>query len=1301
MVAKYEGCSVVGASFGGEMRLNLSLPRFLSLSLFLAFFQITVRAVGRAKRLLVVTPGRFLAVAVLLVFAEVSLHAQTNNGAIAGSILDSQGAAIAGAQVTATGVESHSVYNTVSSSTGAYRLSNLVLGTYDITVTAGSFKTALLTGVVVQINTTAVLDVTLQLGAVTQTVTVLADAPTIQTETPEIGTVVDAKEIIDLPLSLNSSGQSFLRSPETFVFLAPGTQGPGTNQNGNNSSGIFQSKLSGGQNFSTEVLLDGVSTTRSDSGSAFDQTAPSVEALSEFKVLTSTFSAEFGRTSGGIESFATKSGGNDYHGTAFDLFRNTSLDANSWINNFNRSKRPADHQNDFGGSLGGPVQLPKLYNGRDKSYFFFSYEQYRNNPGTTQTDTLPTQAELQNGDFSALLGPQLKDSKGNPILNPCDNTPVSQGQIFDPSTTRTVMVGGSPVQCRTAFPGNIVPKTSWDPVAVKVLSYLTVQAVPSRGLRGNFIYPSSQTIRDTTMTFRIDQNWGTKNKFFFTYSSRDQETPSGANVLPSPLNSNFFNSNFTHYIRFGWDYTVTPNWLNSFAIGYNRLHNKSTPDSVNGMDWPAVLGIGNASGAVFPQFMFNGPNVGAVGYTGFSTSSFNGHVPNSLVTSDNVHWIHGAHSVSFGLEWRAYQYSFITNGNTSPSYGFNSFQTAYTANDNSTGDPFASFLLGLPNQEQLSITSLNPRLNSNYFAAYVQDDFKVRHDLTLNLGLRYDIDTPRTEAHGAQSNLSLTAHNAAAGGLPGALIYTPFAVQGGTYYKDFAPRAGFAYAPTALFGHIRNIVFRGGYAIYYAALFYDDLPTGTIQFSSGSTVQPIFTSADNFKPVQALSAGFPSFTPPQNTTDPTIQNGQNVGYIANSYGRPGRTQNYSFEIQKQLAKDLILSVGYVGVNGDHLHTNIAQVNILNPKYYHLGNALNLSVTDPAAQPVLSQLGVTVPNWFEPLYGPGGPQAGHDTISQLLRPFPQYQDIGGSNNGKCACLENLGVSSYNSFQAKLERRFRNGLNLLVSYTFSKTITNADSAIPVFSGFSSNEFAAQNPFNPSLQKALSYQDTPHALVISYLYELPAGPGKAHFSHGVASKFLGGWAVSGVLRYQTGTPTILNSFVSSPPGTDGAFRLSVVPGVPLLAPNHGSFNPLITNASTNVPNPSPSGCNENPDGTFSPASTNNFFNCAAFIDPNPTGLIATRGWIYGNAPLVLGNVRSPHYNNEDFAILKSTTIHENHEIDFKVDIPNAFNRHVFDTLDGWVGDTNFGAPKNIFGGNPIASSVRQLQITLRYKF
>lgn len=1210
-------------------------------------------------------------------------RAQSDRGTIAGTVLDSSGGVVVGAQVTAKSKDTGATYTTMSGPTGGYRIPDLPVAAYDVTITASGFKTSEQKGVIVQVNSTASLDVTLQTGDVKETLTVLADTPRIQTESSEVGTVVTSKQILELPFSLNSSGQSFLRSPETFVFLAPGTQGPGTNQNGSVSAGIFQSKLSGGQNFGTEVLLDGVSTTRSDSGSAFDQTAPSVEALSEFKVLTSTFSSEFGRTTGGIESFATKSGGNDFHGTAFDLFRHEKLDANSFSNNIVSAPKPKDRQNNFGGSLGGPVWIPKVYDGKNKTFFFFSWEQYRNSPGTVAIATLPTPAELT-GDFSALLGGPTG------ATNPCDGTPILKGQIFDPSTTKTV--GGQ--KCRTAFPGNKIT-SGIDPVSQKVLTFLTARPnVPGdlNGLENNFVFRSSNKIRDTTMSFRIDQNWGTSDHFLFSYSSRDQETLAGTPTLPGVLDPNFFNSNFTHYVRFGWNHTISTSLANSFTIGLNRLNNLSKAVSVNGTDWPKELGISGADGLVFPQMSFDGSPLG-IAYQGFSTQSFNGHVPNSLVTADNVSFVRGRHTISLGFEWRAYQYSFISNGNTSPAYTFSNLQTAYIAGDGSTGDPFASFLLGLPSQEQLSITSLNPRLKSNYYATYVQDDFKLRRNLTLNLGLRYDVDNPRRESHDSQSSLDLRIPNPGAGGLPGALLFGKASNQGKTYYKDIGPRIGFAYSPDRIFGlPMRNIVFRGGYGIYYGALFYDDLPTGTIQFSNGATVQPTFTSPDNFTPVQSLSAGFPSFPPPVASTDPTLDNGKNVGYIAPAYGRPARTQNWNFEIQKELAPDLILSLGYVGVKGDYLHTNIAQVNGLNPKFYSLGNQLrnSLSSADPAVQAqnaaILATLGVTVPNWFEPLYA----ASGQDTIAQLLRPFPQYLDIGGSNNGMCSCLENLGVSTYNSFQAKLERRFRNGLNLLASYTYSKTLTNADSAIPVFSGFQTHEFSAQDPFHPLSQKALSYQDTPHMLVVSYLYELPVGKGKKYLNHGVASKILGGWEVSGVQRYQSGTPTILSTNFNGPPGTDSTLRFSVNPGVPILDPNHGSFSISL-----------PTGCVENQtNGTFASATTNNLFNCAAFSDPNATGLIASRGWVFGNAPLVLGNVRSQHYFNEDFAIQKRTSWGDRQSIVFKVDIPNAFNRHIFGTLDGGITDNSFGEPGS--PGNPnVVSPTRQIQLTLRYAF
>jgi len=1226
------------------MRFNLSLLRFLSFSLFLTFSGITARA-------------------------------QSDRGTIAGTVLDSSSGVVANAKVTATDTATSTTYSATTGPTGGYRLYDLRVGVYGVTVSAPGFKIAEKTGVVVQINSTASLDFSLQTGDVKEIVTVLADAPSLQTESSDIGTVVDKRQIQDLPLSLSSSGQSFLRSVESFVFLTPGTAGPGTNSD-TPSSGVFESKLSGGQNFSTEVILDGASIVHAELGSTFDENAPSVEALNEFKVTTSTIPAEFGRTSGGVESFTTKSGANVFHGTAFDILRNDKLDANSWTNNLNGAPKPRDHQNDFGGSLGGPVWIPKLYNGHDKSFFFFSWEQYRNNVGTSNITTLPTDAE-RTGDFSALLGADTG------LINPCDNSHIFKGQIFDPATTKTVVVGGQPVQCRTAFPGNKIT-SPLSPVASNVLGFMQVHpnVAPSagnlNGLINNFLFISNKPIRTTTMSFRIDQNLGTRSKFFFSYSDRDLEALNGTPVLPPPLDQNFFRSRVSHYLRFGWDDTLSSTLLNHFNVGFNRLNDPSKGVSVTGQDWEKTLGITGASGPGFPQFGFGGSPIG-IGYQGFGGGSFDNAIPNGLLVADSITWIKGRHSLRMGFEWRHSQFSRISNANTSPNYSFQNLQTAAIANSTQTGDPFASFLLGLPNEESLTLSSHNPRWNSNYYVGYVQDDFKFRKDLTFNLGLRYDVDTPRHEALGAQSVLDLTVPNNGNSTVPispivpGALIYGPNATGTKAYYKDVGPRLGFAYAPERLFGRVRQTVIRGGYGIYYSALSYSDFGDS---LTSGTTVTPDFKSQNGFTPAQSLDAGFPSFTPPSNAKDPALLNGGFPTFVAKGYGRPGMVQNWSLEVQHQLAPDLILSVGYVGTHATRLHSNLVQTNSIDPKFYSLGKKLNDSVSSAEGQAILASLGITEPSWFRPLYGNNEP------VGQLLRPFPQFQDIGTS-----CCLENVGQSTFNALEAKLERRFRNGLNLLASYTFSKTLTDADSTFPVFSAFASNNFGAQNPFNLKSEKALSYQDTPHAVVISYLYELPAGPGKKYLNHGPASKVLGGWQVGGVHRYQSGSPVIFNSFAQSPPFSGGNFKYSRVPGVSIFSPNKSSFNPSL-----------PSGCSENADGTFGSLTTNNYFNCAAFFDQNADSLIAQRGYQFGNLPLTLGNVRSQHYFSEDFAIVKRTAITETHSLIFKADIPNAFNRHIFGTLDGFLLDSTFGVPK---GPRGVINARRQIQLTLRYQF
>ena len=1222
--------------------------------------------------------ARYLAIALFVLALATPGFSQSDRGTIAGTVLDSSGGAVTGATVTATDTGTSAVYTATTGPTGGYRLFDLRVSVYKVSVAAPGFKTDEKTGVVVQVNSTASLDFSLQPGAVTETLTVVADAPGLQTETSDMGTVVDKRQIEDLPLALAATGQSHLRSPESFVFLAPGTTGPGTTTGG--SAGIFESKLSGGQSFSTEVLLDGASIIHAELGSQFDENAPSVEAMNEFKVTTSTIPAEFGRTSGGVESFTTKSGANAFHGTAFDILRNDKLDANSWTNNFNKAPKPTDHQNDFGGSLAGPVWIPKLYNGHNKSFFFFSWEQYRKNEGTSNITTLPTDAE-RTGDFSALLA-----AGGGPTgqTNPCDGTPILKGQIFDPSTTKTV----NGQLCRTAFPGNKIT-TGLSPVAVKVLSYLQVHPniAPTtanlNGLINNFIFTSNRPIRETNMSFRIDQNLGANHKFFFSYSGRDNEQLNGIPTLPGVLDPNFFKSRVAHYLRFGWDDTISPNLLNHFNVGFNRLNDPSKGVSVTGQDWEKTLGITGASGPGFPVFNFGGSPVN-VGYQGFAASNSDTAIPNSLLVADSVSWIKGRHSLRFGFDWRSSQFSRIGQSDTSPNFNFSNHQTAFKPADNTSGDPFASFLLGLPDDENLVISSHNSRWIANYYAGYVQDDFQFRKNLTLNLGFRYDVDTPRHEATGAMSVLDLTAPNSGnaavpiSPAVPGALIYGRNATGAKTYYKDFAPRVGFAYSPAKLLGHFSNTVVRGGYGIYYAALSYSDFGD---QLSSGTTVNPDFPSPNQFDPgIRSLDAGFPGYTPPSNAQDPALLNGGGPSYLAAGYGRPGMVQNWSFEIQHQLATDLILSVGYVGTHGTRLRSNLAQIDSIDPKFYPLGTKLGDSVSSPAGQATLASLGVTIPNWFIPLYGPSKP------IDQLLRPFPQYTSI--STNA----FENLGQSTFNALEVKLERRFHNGLNVLASYTYAKTLTDADSAQPFFSGFGTNTtFGVQNPFNLKSEKAVSSQDVPHALVLSYIYELPAGPGKKYMSHGVASKVLGGWQIGGVQRYQSGSPASILFGVPSPEASGGNFLLSRVPGAPIYSPNKSSFDPAKGS----------SGCIEDTQtGLFTSMSTNNYFNCAAFFDPNAPGLVAQRGYVFGDSPIRFGNIRSDHYFSEDFAIVKRTAISETHSLIFKMDIPNAFNRHIFGQPDTGITDNEFGAPAGRDFGS-LSSAVRQIQFTLRYQF
>jgi hypothetical protein len=1220
--------------------------------------------------------GSLLLALVLFAFSPAALS-QANQGAIAGVVEDSSGAVVPNAKLTATEKSTGTTYQAVTTSAGSYRFPNVRIGTYDVTVTAAGFKVATLTGVVVQVATTASLDVKLAAGGVNESIVVSADSPTVQSESSDIGTVVGNKQILDLPLALGSSVQA-MRSPEAFVFLTPGAVGPGSDSG---NGGTFESKITGGQNYATEVLLDGASTTRSENGSSFDETAPSVDALGEFKVITSTLPAEFGRTTGGIESFSTKAGTNKYHGEAYDIFRNQDLDANTWGNDYQLSQNPTDRstfatpldrQNDYGGTFGGPVRLPHFYNGKDKTFFFFSWEQYRQTNGGTQTSTLPTTAEL-GGDFTAAL-----NTSSVLGTNPCDNTPIYQGEIFDPATTKTV--GG--VECRTAFmneagnTGNKIPAGRFSSVGQKILSYYPA-AQNQNSLVNNYIFPFSYPILDTSMTVRIDQNLSEKSKAYFTYSSRNNARISTTPEWAGPAGygrSQFF---ATHFIRFGYDYSFKPTILNHLNLGYNRTNSKNVGAGASeggSSNWDATLGISGASGLMFPSITF--PAGEPLAPSAFGDNVDGDTIDNGFRVNDSLTWIKGRNEFKFGYEQWYQQYSPLNFQNTSGTFTFSRDQTSGIPTlSPTTGNAIASILLGEPQNVSVTAYASQARWLRSYFAGFVQDTIKVAPTFTLNIGLRYEIDEPQKEAYGDTSNISLTAPNPGAGNLPGALV---FAGKGtgrngnvnerwaNIWKKDFGPRIGFAWSPSMF---QNKTVFRGGYGIIYGGLQYADF--GAFN-RTGFQANPSFNSVNGFDPALPIDSGVPAYPAPPNF-DPTQLNFTGPQYTDPSYGRSPMIQNWSAEVQHQITNDLIIDLAYVGQHSTNLRSNFDAVNSLNPKYFSQGANL------------LTQIG------SQTAVAP--PYAGFPTtaiVAQALVPFPQY--FGFNTDG---ALENLGQSTYNALEAQLTRRFRNGLNLMASYTWSKTLTDADAALPFFATLHQGG-APQNAFNKTGDKAISNQDLPQNFVLSYVYELPFGKNKKFLSHGgVVDRIVGGWSVSGVQRYESGQP-IAFGCATGVPAFAGCIRFDQIPGSQIFSPawESGHFVPVSPSQPNGI-------------SMFNPVDAPGNVN-PAFDDPNSAANLAARGsYAFGTLPRVDGDIRMGHYLSEDFNLLKRTKLTEGSDLLLQVNALNAFNRHVWNRPNdlgpndgaafGIINYNNFSTT----GGGGYLLFPRRLQLQLKVEF
>ena len=1265
--------------------------------------------------------------------------AQSVRGAIGGSVTDPTGALIPNATITATNQGTGGKNTTHSTGAGVYNFPDLPIGTYVVTVSADGFQTKTSTGVLVTVNSTIALNVSLSSGSVNEVVTVDASGLQLQTETSDINGTISNKQVEDLPLSL-AAGVGGLRSPETFVFLIPGTTGPGSGTAGNTGNGVFFSRLSGGQAYGAEVLLDGASIQRSENGSSFDETSPSIEALQEFKVTTSAPSAEFGRTTSGIESFSTKSGTNSFHGMAYAIVKNRVFDANNWFNNGYEKldcngvseincpyKLPQDSKYDFGGVFDGPVWVPKLYNGHNKTFFTFAWEKYKYRPGTVSVSTVPTAAE-RGGNFADVLGGYVPggntapDGTPNVLLNPCTGQGVHYNQIFDPTTSNSPSPN---VFCRTPLAGNAVPTSYLSPTAAAIIKGLPLpnqapQSTDVFGYTGNYAQTGVAPNDNTTYTIRIDQNLGQRSKIFASYNTRQNFKLTAAPNFPEPFNNSGYVQTFTtHYSRAGWDYNITPTLINHLNLGYNRTNSVNLSAEFMTKQTAASYGLANDHSDFFPIIAFPSPDAPTT--LGQQQNGVN--IDNGVRVNDIVSWLKGRNSIRFGIDYRNQRYS--TNQYNNDTLNFYRDQSAGVSNTCcGSGNPFASFLMGEVGNGVQEVYNVNPRWKSWYIAGFVQDDVKLTSNLTINVGMRWDLDNPRHEGLNRTSDFSFTAPDSVAGGLPGALEFGTTCgncnkAWADTWYKDFAPRVGFAYV---LPGTNGKAALRGGGSIIYGPLQYNDFGSSMLQgynqtqnvaFGNTPTMGGAFTPAfrlDSSSPAdpQNPNIGFPtySFAPNTNPAQLTAQNGpgsfQAVAgdLILARDGRPSMTSNWSLQLQDQIAQDLIFTIGYIGEVSQNLRSGfLTNFNNISTSYFGLGDVLSNSQYNIPE-------GSSATNPFGTYKAPYSTFTG--SVGQSLRPFPQYDYIADD-----CCLENLGHSSYNALVTSLERRFRNGINLQASYTWSKNLTDADSLIPFSYTATNQREQAQYSNNLKGDKAVSVQNLTNQISLSYLYQLPFGEGRKWMNHNRALDLLvGGWEVGGIQRYASGQP-IGFGCASGIPYYQNCIQFDAGPA----SLNGKNFASAAYQKNKNGPSVF------NGQSWFKPAyrvpGTNNSptytdpgvpMSQAGFVDENREGVGWARPFSPGCgtpnapcsfAPFSLGNlarvtqaITGPLYLAEDVSLLKDFRVTEKVTFQLKGEAFDLFNRHRMALPDLSPSDssqsTGFGIPTGVDYGP------RNMQVT-----
>ena len=1039
--------------------------------------------------------------------------AQQITGSVTGTVTDPTGAPVANAPVKLTNTGTDATQSSNTDADGNFRFLLLPPGNYSVQVSATGFKSYVRAGIVVEVDRSIAVPVSLQIGQVNETVEVSGASPLLEPNTSSLGTVMEEKKVLDLPLNG--------RNPMGLANLIPTVKGIGYFGGQVLSSWRLAAiSIGGGQPLTNGFLVDGIANDKMvDSG---PMTFLTVDSTQEFKVQTNGMSAEFGRTSGGVISMITKSGTNGYHGSLFEFLRNEKLNANDFFANKAGRAIAPDKVNQFGGTFSGPLK-------RDKLFFFYNYEGYRERSASTETVTSPTAAQ-RTGDFSGLR-------TGGTLIT-----------IYDPSTTRPDPANTGKF-IRDPFPSNTIPTSRINTVGANILKYYPLPTNPSV-LAANTFLQSATPIDKDTQTVRIDYNLSATRRLAgrYTYDNLDWQFANFFGNIADVDGRKILIPRKGAYLSY--TDSVSSTVLFDARLGFNhQVEAYNTPSQgfdITQLGLPAgLLAQSQAAPTASKQGTF--PRVVVSDLTTFGGINAAANHTNTGSASATMTKIHGQQTWKFGYEYRLYQRNEFGLNYPVGNYTFN---RQFTQGPNpdvasaTSGYSVAALLLGTPSSATAGINAASA-ITLKYHALFFQDDWKLNRKLTLNLGLRWDKDGSPTERYNIFANFDPAASSVTVPGLNvhGGLSYPGTNGHDRGFFtssnKDFQPRAGLAYQFN------EKTVFRAAYGISFVPTTQGAYTASQIGYSS--TTSMVASTDGGHTPANTLSNPYPSglLLPTGNTLGSLTALGTNLTGALHDVGR-GYSQQWNFTIQHQPFQNWLFELGYVGNRGVHLFMYNQNLNWLpDSAVAAYGSALNNPVANPFAGIIKSG----------PLASATVPQA------QLLLPYPQFTALSGSiQGGVVNPFSYLNDSIYHALTAKVERRFSNGLSLLAAYSKSKLIDVGDNLNNVRPGGVTGTFV-QDWSNLAAERSKSLYDVPQRLVLTTLYELP------FFKHGnpVARNMLGGWQVNGIMTIQAGLPIP----IYMPTNTFGADRPSVVSGASDKAANQ-SISQWFNTAAFTSPAP-----------------------------------------------------------------------------------------------------------------------------------